>query len=106
MTSAIAPRRRTRWVLITLFGVIGLIASVAAGVSSQAAPSTAPTTGPVDRPQAEERLSFQSHDAYGPREHLNADVAMVYGIDRSLPERIKTWRDHGYTIHVMTGVAW
>jgi hypothetical protein len=30
----------------------------------------------------------------------------VYGIDSSLPERIQTWRDHGYRIHVMTGVSW
>jgi len=29
--------------------------------------------------------------------HLNADVAMVYGIDKMLPERIKTWRDRGYS---------
>ena len=48
-----------------------------------------------DRPQSEERLSFQTKDPYRPRVHLNADVAMVYGIDKSLPERIKTWRDRG-----------
>ncbi|RYG67940.1 hypothetical protein EON80_12625 [bacterium] len=54
----------------------------------------------------EERLSFQSFDGWSPRTHLDADVAMVYGIDKSLPERIKTWKDRGYRIHVMTGVAW
>src|SRR4051812_31130874 len=99
------PRRRVRTILITLLGVIGLIPPVAA----DAAPApvlAAPTTGPVDRPQSDERLSFQSHDPYRPPEHLNADIAMVYGIDRSLPERMKTWRDKGYTTHVMTGVAW
>ncbi len=31
---------------------------------------------------------------------------MVYGIDKTLPQRIKTWRDKGYIVHVMTGVAW
>jgi hypothetical protein len=31
---------------------------------------------------------------------------MVYGIDKSLPERIETWRKRGYRIHVMTGVSW
>jgi hypothetical protein len=31
---------------------------------------------------------------------------LVYGIDKSLPQRIETWRDHGYRIHVMTGVSW
>jgi hypothetical protein len=62
--------------------------------------------GLPNRPQEEERLSFQTSERYRPRVHLNADVAMVYGIDKTLPDRIKTWRDKGYTIHVMTGVAW
>lgn len=56
--------------------------------------------------EKEERLSFQTFERWTPRTHLDADVAMVYGIDASLPERIKTWRDRGYRIHVMTGVAW
>ena len=33
-------------------------------------------------------------------------MAIVYGIDTNLPARIETWREHGYRIHVMTGVAW
>ena len=31
---------------------------------------------------------------------------MVYGIDETMPERIKSWQDHGYRVAVMTGVAW
>lgn len=31
---------------------------------------------------------------------------MAYGIDPSLPERIESWRKHGYHVQVMTGVAW
>ncbi|MDF2441003.1 MAG: hypothetical protein JWN98_1987 [Abditibacteriota bacterium] len=54
----------------------------------------------------EERLSFQSFAPWSPRTHLDADVAMVYGVDRTLPERIETWRKRGYRIHVMTGVSW
>src|SRR5437764_15000600 len=60
----------------------------------------------ADRPQREERLSFQAEDPYRPRVHLNADVAMVYGIDKTMPDRSKSWRDKGYIVHVMTGVAW
>ena len=37
---------------------------------------------------------------------LNADVAIVYGINSTLPERMKSWRDHGYITQLMTGVAW
>ena len=65
----------------------------------------APPPAQDERTQ-EERLSFQSFDAWSPRTHLDADVAMVYGIDASLPQRIETWRKRGYRIHVMTGVAW
>ncbi|HPU28282.1 MAG TPA: hypothetical protein PK458_19045 [Phycisphaerae bacterium] len=89
--------RSTRYLLV----ILGCLAAEALG--SGGAP---PASGPVDRPQKEERLSFQAYDAYRPRVHLNADVAMVYGIDESLPDRIQTWRDRGYIIHVMTGVAW
>ncbi|MGN6626493.1 MAG: hypothetical protein ACTHLN_07720 [Tepidisphaeraceae bacterium] len=38
--------------------------------------------------------------------NVNADVAMAYGIDESLPRRLATWKDHGYIPQVMTGVAW
>ena len=59
-----------------------------------------------DRPAAEERLSFQTSGPWSPRTNLNADVAMVYGIGPRMPGNIETWRQHGYIIHVMTGVAW
>src|SRR5581483_7920554 len=59
-----------------------------------------------ERPADQECLSFQSDKPWDPRINLNADVAMVYGIDPSLPQRLSTWREHGYITHVMTGVAW
>ncbi len=56
--------------------------------------------------RAEERLSFQSGDAWTPRINLNADVAMVYGIGPKLPGLVDSWRAHGYKVELMTGVAW
>lgn len=56
--------------------------------------------------KADERLSFQSSGPWSPRTNLNADAAMAYGIDPSLPQRLKTWDEHGYKLHLMTGVAW
>ena len=53
-----------------------------------------------------ERTCFQTGAAWSPQGNLRSDVAIVYGIDTNLPARIATWRDHGYRIHVMTGVAW
>ena len=53
-----------------------------------------------------ERTCFQTGQAWTPRANLRSDVAIVYGIDTNLPARIASWRDHGYRIQVMTGVAW
>src|SRR5438094_136309 len=85
--------------------MLWMIIVVSAGCAASAGVA-APVGALADRPQSEERLSFQAEDPYRPRVHLNADVAMVYGIDKTLPQRIKGWRDKGYIVHVMTGVAW
>lgn len=55
---------------------------------------------------AQERTCFQTAAPWGPNGNLESDVAICYGIETNLPARIATWRDHGYRIHVMTGVAW
>jgi hypothetical protein len=59
-----------------------------------------------DPGQTLERTSFQTGGAYDPRLDIKADVAMVYGINGDLAERLHGWRDHGYITQVMTGVAW
>jgi hypothetical protein len=53
-----------------------------------------------------ERTSFQTSQPWGPAGNLPADVAMVYGIGKDLPERVQSWRERGYRIHLMTGVSW
>ena len=63
----------------------------------------APATRPAD---LQDSLSFQTSPGWSPRANLNADVALVYGIGRNLPERMQSWREHGYHVQVMTGVAW
>src|SRR6266545_3474585 len=65
-----------------------------------------PPAFPEDSGQILERTSFQTSKAWSEQGNLRADVAMVYGIDRSLPERVKSWRDRGYRVHLMTGVSW
>ncbi len=56
--------------------------------------------------RAEERLTFQSGDPWTPRINVNADAAMVYGIGPKMPGLVTSWRDHGYIVDLMTGVAW
>src|SRR5215468_2877665 len=60
----------------------------------------------TDPGQALERTCFQTSQPWSGLGNLRSDVALVYGIGADLPARVQTWRDHGYRIHVMTGVAW
>ena len=59
-----------------------------------------------DPQQNLERTCFQTHALWQSDCDLRSDVAIVYGFDSTLSERIQTWRAHGYRIHLMTGVAW
>lgn len=65
-----------------------------------------PPAFPADPEQSLERTSFQTSQRWSPLGNLRSDVAMVYGIDASLPERVRSWRDRGYRVHLMTGVSW
>ncbi|MCW5554684.1 MAG: hypothetical protein KIS67_21305 [Verrucomicrobiae bacterium] len=65
-----------------------------------------PPPFPPDPQQMLERTCFQTGGAWSEAGNLRSDVAIVYGIDPGLPQRIQTWRDRGYRIHVMTGVSW
>lgn len=53
-----------------------------------------------------ERTCFQTSRPWSAVADLGSDVAVAYGIDPGLPERVRSWREHGYRVHVMTGVAW
>src|SRR6516162_11782038 len=75
-----------------------------AGFAVSAAGTSA--TAPVDPDQVLERTCFQTGRPWSPRINLRSDVTIVYGIDTNLPTRVESWREQGYRIHVMTGVAW
>jgi hypothetical protein len=86
-----------------------LLLALAAAACGVAAPLWAGETFvdlPADPGQSLERTCFQTGGSYSDTANLRSDVAIVYGIDPKLPERIQTWRDRGYRIHVMTGVSW
>ncbi|HEX5218052.1 MAG TPA: hypothetical protein VFZ59_00670 [Verrucomicrobiae bacterium] len=76
------------------------------GGCSCAFAATNPPAFPLDPQQQRERTCFQTGQSWSELSNLRSDVAIVYGIDAKLPERIQTWRDRGYRIHVMTGVSW
>ena len=48
----------------------------------------------------------QERSPWTSKTDLRADFVMVYGVDREMPERVRVWREKGYTVHLMTGSAW
>lgn len=61
------------------------------------------------------KTTFQTSREWRPTIDNRADAAMIYGVggnpsDKSkhisFEERVKSWRDKGYTTHFMTGIAW
>jgi hypothetical protein len=75
-------------------------------IAAQLLTADPPSPFAADPAQVLERTCFQTGQAWSELGNLRSDVAIVYGIDARLPQRIQTWRDHGYRIQVMTGVAW
>ena len=57
-----------------------------------------------DRKRGIDRLSGKAGEIR-PSVDLGCDFIMVYGIDPTMPERIRQYRK-GYVIHLMTGNAW
>lgn len=88
--------------------LIPSLAILCAALASPAILAAAEPASPFanDPEQMLERTCFQTGKAWSEKSNLRSDVAIVYGIDAGLPERIATWRERGYRIHVMTGVAW
>jgi len=91
----LALRKQSR-LLTTLLSIGVADVSVSAGESPV----------PSDPKQAQERTCFQTSQPWSERGDLGSDVAIAYGLGPGLPERLQTWREHGYHVHVMTGVAW
>jgi len=68
------------------------------------------TTDTPNQQELKEKTAFQTSTAYMPEIDVQSDIAIVYGAQddstMTFKERLKTWRDHGYTTHFMTGMAW
>ncbi len=63
------------------------------------------------------KTTFQVSGEWRPTIDNRADVAMVYGVGGnpsersrrrgpSFEERVQSWKDRGYNVHFMTGIAW
>ena len=58
------------------------------------------------RKRSDELTGYQEHADFRPSIDLQCDFVMVYGLDKSMPERIRNFRTSGYVVHLMTGVSW
>lgn len=59
--------------------------------------------------KSKEKTSFQASAPWSADYDVRADIAMVYGINDDggkFEERVKGYRDKGYEVHFMTGIAW
>jgi hypothetical protein len=66
---------------------------------------------PIPTPVAtKEKTAFQTGSAWIPQIDVRSDIAIVYGVSErgrmSFEDRVKSWKDRGYKVHFMTGIAW
>ncbi len=90
---------RRRYVQLWLAGL-----ACAAGAAALADEPKA--ARPVDPDQKRERTCFQTHSGFDPMINLGSDVAVCYGVEANLADRIAQWKAQGYVTHLMTGVSW
>ena len=66
--------------------------------------------GAFSQTKPREKTAFQTSSPWRPEIDVRSDIAIVYGTnDRpgmTFEERVKSWRDHGYQVNFMTGIAW
>ena len=58
------------------------------------------------RSRREERTGYQECKELIPSIDFQCDFVMVYGTDAAMPERVRQYAEAGYTVHLMTGIAW
>lgn len=58
------------------------------------------------RDRKEELTCYQEAGPVTPWVDIGQDIAIVYGTDPGMPARVKGFKDRGYVVHLMTGIAW
>lgn len=55
---------------------------------------------------AQDKTSFQIAHKWLPEYDVRSDIAILYGMDSTFINRYQSWKDKGYQIQFMTGIAW
>ncbi|MBE6732235.1 MAG: hypothetical protein E7564_11160 [Ruminococcaceae bacterium] len=58
------------------------------------------------RKRESELTCYQASGPLNPYVDIGQDIAIVYGVDPNMPERVKKFKERGYVVHLMTGIAW
>lgn len=57
-----------------------------------------------------QKTAFQTSSPWMPEIDVRSDIAIVYGANDhggiTFEQRVQSWRDHGYQVNFMTGIAW
>lgn len=58
------------------------------------------------RERSQELTGYQESAPWQSNIDVQCDFVMVYGIDASMPLRVRQFREKGYVVHLMTGISW
>ena len=53
-----------------------------------------------------EKTAFQTASPWIPQIDVRSDMAIVYGVNKTFEQRVLSWRNRGYQVGFMTGIAW
>ncbi|HEX2983930.1 MAG TPA: hypothetical protein VHO28_10345, partial [Ignavibacteriales bacterium] len=53
-----------------------------------------------------EKTCFQIAAPWQAEYDVRSDVVLVYNMDNTFNDRVKVWKEKGYGVHFMTGIAW
>ena len=53
-----------------------------------------------------ELTGMQERQPLAPSIDLGCDFVMVYGVDETMPRRVREYAQAGYRVHLMTGISW
>lgn len=56
--------------------------------------------------EARDKTCFQIFAPYNEAVDIGSDMAVVYGVDNTFADRVARWREKGYAVGMMTGIAW
>lgn len=56
--------------------------------------------------QHKEKTTFQIAEKWRPEYDIRSDVAILYGMNGTFHDRLLSWKQKGYAIQFMTGIAW